>query len=120
MRPDRCCVHLNTRSCSPSVDQVGRALRAVDPRLKADWINWAENGACSAEEVHQKKQYQDALSIDIGNGCVGVGLARTSCVAATTTRQGHAEASLGRRSSERSNSLRRRRRRLRAWCEKVC
>ncbi|CAM9568256.1 unnamed protein product, partial [Ectocarpus sp. 8 AP-2014] len=79
--------------------EVGRALRAVDPRLKADWINWAENGACRAEEVHQKKKYQDA-----------------SCVAATT-RQGHAEASLGRRSSERSNSLRRRRRRLRAWCE---
>ncbi|CAN0036313.1 unnamed protein product, partial [Ectocarpus sp. 12 AP-2014] len=99
--------------------EVGRALRAVDPRLKADWINWAENGACIAEGVHQKNKYQDASSIDIGHGCVGVGLARTSCGAATTTRQGHAEASLGRRSADRSNSLHRRRRRLRAWCDKA-
>ncbi|CAM9647185.1 unnamed protein product, partial [Ectocarpus sp. 13 AM-2016] len=115
--------------------EVGRALRAVDPRLKADWINWAEHGACIAEEVHQKNKYQDASSIvirhgqkkkcqgassiDIWHGCDGVGLARTSCGAATTTRQGHAETSLGRRSADRSNSLQRRRRRLRAWCEKA-
>lgn len=96
-------------------------MRAVDDRLKADWINWAENGAltCSAEEAHQKKQHQNASSIDVGNGCVRVGLARISYVAGTSTRQGHAEASLGHRSSERSNSLQRRRRRLRAWCDKV-
>ncbi|CAN0024626.1 unnamed protein product, partial [Ectocarpus sp. 12 AP-2014] len=99
--------------------EVGRALRAVDPRLKADWINWADNGACIAEEGHQKKKYQDVASTDIGHGCVEVGLARTSCVAARTTRQGHAEALLGRRSAERSNPLQRRRRRLRAWCEKA-
>ncbi|CAM9964914.1 unnamed protein product, partial [Ectocarpus fasciculatus] len=114
-------LHSSRSSTRRGLLEVGRALRAVDPRLKADWMNWAENGAltCSEEEIHQKKQHQDTSSIDIGKGCVGVGLARISCVAATTARQGHAEASLGRRSSERSNSLQKRRRRLRAWCDKA-
>lgn len=128
----QCCHHLPTTfgklnqlqySLHSSVDQVGRALRAVDPRLKAEWIQWAENGTCSKDVRREQHRldYDASLIGETTGDTTGAGLARISRVATITRmEQDNAAASLGPPSAESRSLLQRRRRRLRAWCSEVC
>lgn len=97
--------------------QVGRALRAVDSRLKREWIHWAERGRyCKDIQHEQRRQKHNWLATGEMTGrSPPVGLARTS-----NMEQEHRTASMARPSAEAQGLLQRRRRRLRAWCSKVC
>lgn len=96
--------------------QVGRALRAVDSRLKRDWTHWAENGLyCKDIRQDQRRQKHDLSSTGEMICSTLVGLARK-----TNMEQEHGAASLSRPSAEARGLLQRQRRRLRAWCSKVC
>lgn len=95
--------------------QVGRALRAVDYRLKREWINWAENGLCCKGIQHAThRQRCDFFSTGEPTNSALVGLARKA-----DRKQGHGAASMGRPSAEARGLLQRRGRCLRAWCSKV-
>lgn len=88
-------------------------MRAVDSRLKAEWIQWAENGTCSKDIQDKQHRLGNATSM-MGEttDTTGKGLARIY--------PEDAAASLGPPSVERGSLLQRRRRRLRAWCSEVC
>lgn len=95
--------------------QVGRALRAVDSRLKMEWIHWAENGLyCKGSQNKRRRQPYDFSSTTEIPDSTLVGLART-----TNMGQGCGAASRYLPSAETQGLLQRRKRRLRAWCSKV-
>ncbi|CAM9859944.1 unnamed protein product, partial [Scytosiphon promiscuus] len=109
--------------------EVGRALRAIDFRLKVEWMRWAEDATVSCGGSRNVVQHQKHPRRDdppsMGKACDSTGLLerweRVSRVARTTvSAKGHATASLGDPSAQRSGSpCRRRHRRLRAWCSKA-
>ena len=90
-------------------------MRAVDSRLKMEWIHWAENGLyCKGIQNKRRRQPYDFSSTTEIPDSTLVGLART-----TNMGQGCGAASRYLPSAETQGLLQRRKRRLRAWCSKV-
>jgi len=94
--------------------QVGRALRAVDSRLKWEWVQWAENGLRSKniQRESRRQELEPGLFTDEATNRAEVGSTGT---AAWTMEQEEAAAVL----DQRRSSPQRRRRTLRAWCIEV-
>lgn len=93
--------------------QVGRALRAVDSRLKWEWVQWAENGLLRKDiQSEGRRQELERGFTDEATNDAEVGSTGT---ATWSTEQENAAAVPGQRRSSHQEQ----RRRLRAWCIKV-
>lgn len=128
--PDLITASTSSTPKTRSLFQVGRALRAVDPRLKMEWMRWAEGAALSCDGrmdtvhhgLHPPGNGPPPTSKVRATTGQLEGLARTSRGGTTPVcANWYAEASLNDPSARmRGSPQRRRRRRLRAWCSKVC
>ncbi len=93
---------------------MGRALRAVDSRLKWEWVQWAEDGLRSKDTQDEGRRQALELGLFKDEAANGAEVGSTG-TATRSTEQDDAAADLGQRRS----SPQRRRRRLRAWCIEV-